>query len=149
MAPAILGEGIRARRAARLHLRAAPVAQERLAALLQSLRLAKMVRYLTSVSPGYVYALALLVLLSVRGYHGNLWAGSFIATKQNLLGNNFNEFVQRLLDGHKAETKFEPHAWAGHGEGRHAQTRAPLGLQPARVGLQPARVCSRGPPVIA
>ena len=76
-----------------------------------------MVRY--SESPGHVYALALLVLLSVRGYHGNLWAGSFIATKQNLLRNDFPTFVKLLLENHAAESKDEHSTWAAHAEGRH------------------------------
>ncbi|CAK0877763.1 unnamed protein product [Prorocentrum cordatum] len=87
-----------------------------------------MVRYMGS--PGYVYSLAILVLLAVRGYHGNLWAGSYIATKQNLLCNDFDAFIKGLLRNHGKESAGEHHTWAAHVEGRHT---AHTGVKPVEA----------------
>eukprot|EP00959_Pyramimonas_sp_CCMP1952_P026219 550438-Pyramimonas_sp.AAC.1 len=81
-------------------------------------------------SPGYVFSLAILVLLAVRGYHGNLWAGSYIATKQNLLCNDFDAFIKGLLQNHGKESAGEHHTWASHVEGRHT---AHTGVKPVEA----------------
>ena len=78
----------------------------------------KMVR--RNVSDAQLFAIFLLVVCGVRGFHGTTWAGVQFTDHVTMFANDVPGMFAFLLSSHDEETLEEDHeTWAAHIENRH------------------------------
>ena len=91
-----------------------------------------MVRHSTSAARSL--ALAVALLLAIRGYNGTLWSGMFMVNRAGLLSNDVPSLLRKLLEIHQEETLHAQQAsWASHIEGRHTGLNGRHPLQALRI----------------